>query len=62
MLKDWRTLKVGDKVSYHAEDFDGVTNISGMTISDVDSERAIASYDGMSFWIDDDTSYQFQMA
>lgn len=55
----WRKLKVGDRVLYIVNDFDGRGTFSGI-ITEKDESHAIAEVDGMHLWIDDSTEDMFQ--
>ena len=57
-MRMWRTLRAGDKVSFHWNDFDGYGVIHGR-ITEVCKDHAIATIDGSSYWIDDDTQNMF---
>ncbi|MCD7824243.1 MAG: hypothetical protein LUG86_09580 [Oscillospiraceae bacterium] len=58
-MVNYRTLKVGDKVHFHAEEFDGTSDWDG-TITKTESDHAImGTADGDSYWIDDDTADMF---
>lgn len=52
-------FKVGDKVRYHYNEFDGRGSFIA-EVTQVYSDHAIAEARGMSLWIDDDTVYQFE--
>ena len=57
-MVDYRTLTVGEKLTYVANDFDGTSTLN-VTVTAVEDDHAIAEIDGVSMWIDDDTAYKF---
>ena len=59
MLKNWRNLIVGDKVHYYGEDFDGEWDYICEIIR-VDEEFAIAEWDGVRLYLDDETADLFR--
>ncbi len=61
MLRNWRSLKVGDRVHYYGEDFDGKWDYICEIIR-VDEDCAIAEWDDVKLHIDDETADLFRMA
>jgi len=58
-MKDWRTLKVGEKVHIHTDEFDGITDFDGV-ITEVAEDHAIMLDEaGAHNWIDDWTEELF---
>lgn len=57
-MKDWRTLKAGQKVRYEYHDFDDHGTVE-CTVKNVFFDHAIAKGNGMNFFIDDDTQLMF---
>ena len=60
---DYRKLNMGDKLVWMVEEsFDRIVLKHLVTVTDIDTERAIAVPDddaSMHLWIDDDTSEDF---
>lgn len=54
-------FKLGQQVNFTADDFDGCVKVTG-TITEVASDYAIMTADGIAYWIDEDTAYQFTLA
>ena len=53
-MLDWRTAKVGDKVTYRVDEFDTVIpQVMDAIITEVSEDHLIAKCDGMNLWIDD---------
>jgi len=55
----WRTLKVGQEITYTVNDFDGHGEFKAVVI-DVSNERAIAECNGMKLWIEDFNADMFK--
>lgn len=55
----WNNYKVGDRIEYSWNEFDGTGKLRGKII-EVAEDYAIAECDGMKLWIDEDTEYQFR--
>lgn len=54
----WKKLCCGDKVRYHAEDFDGVTDLNGV-VTAVYEDHAVVHAGDMCLWVDEDTEKFF---
>lgn len=58
-MVDWRTLKVGDKVRLHTEEF-GVTGDWDGVVTEVAEDHAIMTDEfGARNWIDDDFAQDY---
>lgn len=57
-MTNWRSLKVGDKLTYTASEF-GITASYEVKVRYIYEDHAIAIGNGMDLWIDDDTAYMF---
>lgn len=57
-MLDYRNLKIGDKLHFHSEEFDGVSDVNGV-VTEVEVDHAIMKSDGISYWIDDYTADLF---
>lgn len=57
-MLDFRTVKIGDRVKFTADDFDGRVEREGIVVK-TDNDHAIVCADGMNLWLDDGTAYQF---
>lgn len=57
-MKNWRSLKVGDTVTYTTNEFDGSFQCQAV-ITEVAEDHALARQGDMQLWIDDDTAYMF---
>lgn len=59
-MADWRTLGIGDRVSYRWNDPDG-SGVLNCYISSTHEDHAIAmDYDAARYWVDDDTQHMFE--
>lgn len=59
-MLEWRTVKVGDRVTHEYNDFDG-RGVLNCYISSVHDDHAIAmDADAIRYWIDDDTQDMFK--
>lgn len=59
-MLEWRTVKVGDRVTHEYNDFDG-HGVLNCYISSVHDDHAIAmDADAIRYWIDDDTQDMFK--
>lgn len=55
----WNSVRVGDRVTYRYNDFDGSGTIN-CYISSVHKDHAIAmDADAIRYWIDEDTQHMF---
>ena len=59
MLRNWRSLRVGDRVHYYGKDFDGEWDYI-CTIIIIDKDHAIAEWDGVKLYLDDETADLFR--
>ena len=59
MLRNWRTLKVGDKVHYYGKDFDGEWDYI-CEIVKVDKDFVIVEWDEIRLYLDDETKDLFR--
>lgn len=59
-MKSWRDLKLGDKVIYHFEEFDGSYKAEGVVI-EVYKDHAIVSIPDITVWYDDDSEDMFDI-
>ena len=59
-IKNYKTLKLNEKLMFITEDFDGRTETEVKVIK-VNDEYALAESNGINYWIDNDTLYQFYM-
>ena len=59
MLKDWRSLKVGDKIRWYGKEFDGSWDLPCKVI-EIKSDCVIADWDGVKLPIDDWSMDQFK--
>lgn len=59
MLKNWREQKIGNKVRYTWNEFDGCGS-EVCEVTSVDDVRLIASHNGLNYWCDDDTMEMFE--
>lgn len=57
-MVDFRTLKVGEKLTYTVDEFDGYSQ-NKVVVTEVNEDHAIARLDDMNLWIDEDTEYMF---
>lgn len=57
--KNWRNWNVGRITIYETHEFDGDSITQGV-ITEVHSDHAILTADGMHLWIDDDTQFMFR--
>lgn len=57
-MREWRNLKVGDRVSFHYNEFDGSGVLHGR-VSEVSDTRAIVRIWGSDYWLDDDNKQMF---
>jgi len=59
-MKNWEWLKVGDRVRFVSDDFDGKVREDG-TVKEMYTDHAIVVTDNaMTLWLDDDTQSLFQ--
>lgn len=59
-MRNWRGLKIGDKVRFIWDDFDGHGEKICVVI-EVTRDRVLAKpADEPPYWIDDDTAYMFR--
>ena len=59
-MLDFRTVKIGDRVKFTVDDFDGRIEREGIVVK-AEDDHAIVYADGMDLWFDDTTAYQFEM-
>ena len=63
-MKNWRELKIGDKVIENIDDFDCVKPVKvHCIITKVEEDHVIATEindSDLNLWIDDDTEYMFE--
>ncbi|WP_033164720.1 hypothetical protein [Clostridium sp. KNHs205] len=57
--KNWRNWNVGRVTIYETYEFDGDSITQGI-LTEVHSDHAILTADGMHLWIDDDTQFMFR--
>lgn len=57
-MRAWRALRLGDKVSFHWNDFDGYGVIHGK-ITKVCEDHVIATFKGNDYWLDEDNQDMF---
>ena len=57
--KSWRDLEIGEKILWNPKDNPNVKEIA--TITDITKENAIARYENVNLWIDDDTISDFTL-
>lgn len=58
-MRSWESLKVGDRVAFKCDEFDG-HGILNMYVSSVHDDHAIAmDFDAQRYWIDEDTQHMF---
>lgn len=58
-MKDWRSLKIGEKVHIHTDEFDGITDFDGV-VTEVHPDHVIMLDEiGVRNWIDDMTEELF---
>ena len=57
-MKDWNRLKVGDKITFHWDEFDGSGSLHGR-VAEVHADYVIVRIDGHGYWLDDDTQDMF---
>lgn len=58
-IMSWKTMEVGDRVTYHYTGFDGSGSLF-CYITSVHEDHAIAmDYDAIRYWVDDETEYMF---
>ena len=55
---NWKNWKIGDKIKWSTNDFDGKTETIGV-LTKMDEDHAIVEADGMHLWVDDDTCENF---
>ena len=58
MVKNWRNKKLGDKLIYAWEDFDGSGSYE-VIITEVHDDHLIAEHDDIHLWLDDDTAKDY---
>lgn len=56
---DWKSLKVGDTVTFFWDEFDGSGRVTGQVAS-IEPDHAIIEADGMHLWIDENTEDMFE--
>lgn len=61
MLKDWRNLKVGEKVHFYGRDFDGCWDFV-CTVIEIKKDCVLADSEGMTLTIDDWSMNMFRRA
>ena len=56
---NWKSLQVGDKLTFHVTEFDGTTTIPGFMVTETCADYAVAKGNGVTMLIDDDTERMF---
>ena len=57
---NWKTLHVGDKLTFHVTEFDGTTTIPGFVVTETCDDYAVAKSADMTMLVDDDTQHMFR--
>ena len=61
MIRDWKSLNVGDCIRWYGKEFDGSWD-EPCTIKEKFENHLIADCDGIELWIDDWSASQFKKA
>lgn len=57
---DFKTIKIGDRIKFTTYEFDIYTKREGVVIK-IEDDHAIIYADGVAFWFNSDTPYQFKI-